>query len=528
MSSESIKQELEEEAKPYEGEFIDFENHLLAPDKEKQQKWLEDFAVQIRNTLFSEERSLTMTNTPHTHEAMFIEEVIDQYIHKAWEYGYLGDVGGTKFTENGIRFLGLKLEYYPEGMPHVHFPDYGVIRAIADKDKELFPDPESIRVEMAGAIIRFTTWEAALVVYMDCAFKGKTLHISVQDEYLRFIDTSKFSSAEVVERTYGAGNSICAAIFPRIPLVTDYHRRYDKVVTCDDCRVSYRTVTDRDEPTYSETVTIFRGQVIDIDWRGRLPQPQPIATPAASTTGTPLSSETLQSKRERSDERKATTGIHPSQLDSLGWFVGAHGELYEARIIAVGERKGENTASAHYPSAVIRDQQGIQALAEHSFQTWFRSLKAMDYEKKNWELSSTEGKRLYVAAYIAAYTNEVAKRDKEADVTPTIQATSTTGTPSNKATLQGATITLKRVEHNANECVYHLKIDDPNFIDGGYEQEWVVPLDEDSTMPDTSTAASSSYGAFASSSSDLIPLPDTSKYPQKPRKPNGGYFRQPQ
>ena len=55
--------------------------------------------------------------------------------------------------------------------------DYSELDEMAKKDDELFPPPQPLRVEVAGAILNYTTDEGILVVYVDCAHKGKTLTI---------------------------------------------------------------------------------------------------------------------------------------------------------------------------------------------------------------------------------------------------------------------------------------------------------------------------------------------------------------
>ncbi len=190
--------------------------------------------------------------------------------------------------------------------------------------------------------------------------------------------------------------------------------------------------------------------------------------------------------------------VHPVNLDDLGWFTGYDGVLYERRIQDVGEYKGEHTAYNHYPAAVLRDEQGIQGLAEYSFQTWFRSLKVHnERNKKSWDLSATEGKRLFVVAFVASYKAEVAERDKKAG--------KSSPAPSS---VQGATLILKQVERNADEYVYYIELSDPGHIDGVQTAEIVYPLGE---VEPAQAFASAGYAVSSSDSTPsykaIVPLP---------------------
>jgi hypothetical protein len=249
---EAIKQELEEEAKKYGGKILDFDSNkpLLRYRAERWtvyqiQQFDDDDWYDIlwagmssdstsyefkAKTLFHEEYNLIWTNKPNSYKALFLEEVINQYIEGAYDYGYL--FAGT-LTEKAVSLFG-HLKTTPTGkLPSFHQPDLGNIRAIANKDKELFPDPEPLRAEVAGAILNSTKWEAALVVYMDCAYKGKYLTLRLDGERIVIsneLRKIKQEEADIVERTVG-NEKICAAIFSRIPLVTDWHRAFSYVLT---------------------------------------------------------------------------------------------------------------------------------------------------------------------------------------------------------------------------------------------------------------------------------------------------------
>ena len=73
-------------------------------------------------------------------------------------------------------------------------------------------------------------------------------------------------TAEIRERTVD-NTLLCAAIFNHIPFVTNRHRHEQKVLTQMDCTVKATLggVANR----WEEIVTVLRGQVTEIDWRGR-------------------------------------------------------------------------------------------------------------------------------------------------------------------------------------------------------------------------------------------------------------------
>jgi hypothetical protein len=109
--------------------------------------------------------------------------------------------------------------------------------------------------------LNFTTWEAALVVYIDCSHKGEDILFTCQDEAItRVLQKQKRDKVQVLERQSGSF-ALCAAIFMRIPLVTDEHRNKEKVLKFVDGIVKSRA--------FEENVTLFRGQVTELDWRGR-------------------------------------------------------------------------------------------------------------------------------------------------------------------------------------------------------------------------------------------------------------------
>ncbi len=239
-------------------------------------------------------------------------------------------------------------------------------------------------------------------------------------------------------------------------------------------------------------------------------------------------------------------------VSSYYWLNDSEGQ---ANTINDALHEAEDQVRTQYPYAVHRDRQDITRFAEQIYQTWQSSLRpegkswsrgvGKSYEsgydtreRDRWDKQQPEQKRLYVSTFVGKYLEELAKKDEAArpKVQPQPQLVPLPAapppTPSNVAMLQGAKITLKSVEHYADECVYLLKVDDPNYIDGGYEQEWVVPLGEATILDTTTPSASSSFGAGSSTpargyASSSAAYEATSKTPQKPRKPLGGYFRKP-
>jgi Double zinc ribbon len=327
------------------------------------------------------------TNKPNHHKALFHEEFINNYLYNLQKQGVLTWHDPPQPTPLFFDYLRNVEGWTDEDITEFKYkpPDMEEIRGWATKDDELFPLPQPLREEVAGAILNFMTDEGVLVVYMDCSLSGKRVEIDIDEPYIWSAYGFDHCRAEILERS-GSGTPICAAIFNRIPFAPDMLKNQQKVLKQTQVTAKF---SSPDNQKWEDKVTLFPGKVAELDWRWRTPQPK----------------------------------VQP-------------------------------------------------------------------------------------------------------------QPTTTPATPSNMATLQGATITLKDVKHNADECVYFLEVVDPDYIDGAYEEKWVLRL-EDSTMPDTSTAASSSYGiagyGFASSGSELIPLPENrSKTQQKPKKVISSNFRKPQ
>lgn len=253
-----------------------------------------------------------------------------------------------------------------------------------------------------------------------------------------------------------------------------------------------------------------------------------------------------------------------------------------------GALGGKDRAKNDYPTYVYRDRRQIEQLAAEDFQEFAAYRRTFDerklnefqnrsngdwkdiqkkneqyrayyrdYESTSWQQIKAEqigilqnalsrwdsqinaARQEYETAYVIAYLEYIEQEDAKRRPAPKPEPVYTPpqpqpATPSNKATLQGVTITLKRVEHSANECIYYLEVEDPDYIDGTFEDTWTVLL-EGATVPETPTATTSassgtssaiSSGTYASSSSDAYKA--TRGTPQKPRKVIGSYFRKSQ
>jgi Double zinc ribbon len=255
--------------------------------------WFQDFSSYsniIRSKVlpaFAMEGNLWFpTNKPNHHKALFYEEFINRYLYNlqiqgvlTWHdppqptplfFDYLRNVEG--WTDEDIK----KFEFKP--------PDMEEIRGWAAKDDELFPPPQPLREEVAGAILNFMADEGVLVVYMDCSLSGKRVEIDFDDIWISSAYGYDHHKAEILERS-GSGTPICTAVFNRIPFVTDTHRNRQEVLKQIQVTVKF---SSPDNQKWEEKVTLLPGKVAELDWRGRTPQPKvqpkPTTTPATSPT----------------------------------------------------------------------------------------------------------------------------------------------------------------------------------------------------------------------------------------------------
>lgn len=243
-------------------------------------------------------------------------------------------------------------------------------------------------------------------------------------------------------------------------------------------------------------------------------------------------------------------------------------------VISDATKEAQSVVEVDYPYAVFRNQQEVTQFAEQIYQQWLGGLqdhlpdpdyfieRGQHYTAKDaaknlneWNSHLGEMKRLYISAFIGKYLENVAKKDEAAKpkiTTPqptTAPATLSSKSPlSNKATLQGVTITLKDVYHKDDECVYLLEVVDPAYIEGAHEQEWVLHLEDYTVLDTPPPTTASSFGetrspASAIAGSDAIVLPffqhpflsssknsaqPPSGTPQQQKKVTGSFFRKPQ
>lgn len=214
---------------------------------------------------FTIENNEFPTNKPNAHEAIFRGAFFAWFLNEGMHRGYIqcDDSGDYVFTPEARTSLKQLYTKWDEEQLYFHQPDYEKIRSLAKKDAELFPDPEPIRVEVneIGAVLNFTTWDSALIVYMDGSHKGEEVQFTCQDEaIMKVLQKQKQDKIQVLERQSGSVGR-CAAIFMRIPLVTDEHRNKEKVLKHIDGSIKSQT--------HEAAVTLFRGKVAELDWRGR-------------------------------------------------------------------------------------------------------------------------------------------------------------------------------------------------------------------------------------------------------------------
>src|SRR6266487_2957867 len=234
------------------------------------------------------------TNKPNAHKALVLKIMNEKFIYEAlmrYYIRYEGDLLPTvatyyKLTHSNFEDLDDWLE--KSFQFRNEYPD---LDELAKKDDELFPPPEPLREEVAGAILNFMSNEVVLVVYMDCSLSGKRVEIEIDDLYISSAYGYDQRRVEILERS-GSGVAICAAIFNRIPFVTDTHRNRQEVLKQIQVSVKF---SSPDNQKWEEKVTLFQGKVSELDWRGRTPQPKVQPQPQQTTIpATPSNTATLQ------------------------------------------------------------------------------------------------------------------------------------------------------------------------------------------------------------------------------------------
>ncbi len=193
------------------------------------------------------------------------------------------------------------------------------------------------------------------------------------------------------------------------------------------------------------------------------------------------------------------------------------------QIVRTGKNKGESAATTDYPYAVYREQQGAMSAAEYAFAAWMKNdVFAYSEKEQQWAkqkpIWQPEMKRLFTTTFAGAYLEKVAEQDKKSGRSSSVQ-------PATLATLQGATVVLKRVDRKTNEYVYSLELSDPEYFDGVEKTEWVVYF-EGATVP--ATEAATTTAAYGIASSDVARAYGSGTPQKTARKPQGSYLRKPQ
>ncbi len=131
----------------------------------------------LRHAVIGEAEKLFFpTNRPNAHEAQFVRTIVEWYLNQAIRRGFL------VYKNSKLAYAPQVLAFYKycygdedrfsDAFLTFHMPDYSELDELAKKDDEVFPPPEPIRVEVAGAILNFTTDQGVLVVYLDCSYAG--------------------------------------------------------------------------------------------------------------------------------------------------------------------------------------------------------------------------------------------------------------------------------------------------------------------------------------------------------------------
>ena len=167
-----------------------------------------------------------------------------------------------------------------------------------------------------------------------------------------------------------------------------------------------------------------------------------------------------------------------------------------------------------YPYAIYRERQDISRVADQTFQKYstlpdfIKRLEKDGYLHEyldRWKANAVEAKRLYTSTFIASYLETVAARDEAArpKVQPQPQP-QPAATPSNTATLQGATFTIRKIEPSADEIVYYLEINHPGVTDGVEVLPLAYPISNSSPLPSASFSDVATSSGRVMASSDAV------------------------
>jgi len=208
------------------------------------------------------------TNKPNAQEALISKTLIEWFTREAKNREYIDYEG--KFAPKVLAFINQGENWSDEELQALRIErTYAELEELAKKDDELFPPPQPIRVEVAGAVLNFTTNESALVVYADSSHKGERIWIRDSREGLiigQLVEEDR-REAEIMGRSVD-NTEVCAAIFNHIPFVNNVIRYFQKVIHRVDFTMKPHP-SARFEDRREEIITVFRGTVAELDWRGR-------------------------------------------------------------------------------------------------------------------------------------------------------------------------------------------------------------------------------------------------------------------
>ncbi len=179
--------------------------------------------------------------------------------------------------------------------------------------------------------------------------------------------------------------------------------------------------------------------------------------------------------------------------ESFTWHMG--NEKDRNLLLSLSRSEGEKVAEAQYPYLVQRNIPDIVAIARNI------ANKELEAGSSTFTTDKEAYRDTFINSYTKGYFDRVEALDKKAGITPTTPAAN----PTNKATLQGATVTLQSVDRTLDEDLYIIELVDPGHLD----EPQLVYVHVGDGEPQQAAASgqalagsfSSAYGAVASSSS---------------------------
>ena len=124
--------------------------------------------------------------------------------------------------------------------------------------------PQLSQIEVAGTTIMLSGEEAVLVVYLDNKWRGQKVEVKSGQ------DLNEYSAEAYIIARSVKDTIICAAIFPRLPILSHLKPYYEnqKSGTYEVHFREYSTsIKKRNLLELQETVTLFVGNVAELDWR---------------------------------------------------------------------------------------------------------------------------------------------------------------------------------------------------------------------------------------------------------------------